>query len=133
MWSPSQFPIPILFPPPVSLMRGAPWSDTVFSTRWSEGPDGYDLSIDLAGFRRRDVSLEVRGDVLEIRAERARGFWSKEHRAIHQAVTLPAGADADAVQASFRGGRLTVRVPKRPEARARTIPIAVARRPTRSS
>jgi HSP20 family molecular chaperone IbpA len=125
MWT-SDFPIwlpPVT--PPVSLTRDAPAPDALLSTRWSEDRDAYDLAIDLPGFRRRNVTLEIHGDVLDVRAEREKGFWSKEHHAIHHVVTLPAGADRDAVQASLRDGRLAVRVLKRPEARTRTIPIRV--------
>lgn len=135
-------------PPPLSLVRddfNRTWLDAFArdafaalllppTARWSESPDAYDLSIDVHGFRRRDVELELRGNVLDIHAERksgrANGFWSskkkpKEHAMIHHSITLPAGADRDALQANFDDGYLHVHVPKRPEARARTIPIRV--------
>ena len=92
---------------------------------WSERSDGYELAIDLPDFRRRDVALEIREDVLDVFAERERGFWSKERRAAHHVITLPASADSGAVRADFRSGRLVVEVSKRPEAVARTIPIRV--------
>jgi HSP20 family protein len=53
------------------------------------------------------------------RVERAYGRFSRR-------FALPAAVDAGKVAADYRDGVLTVRLPMREEARARTVPVAVA-------
>jgi len=58
-----------------------------------------------------------RGDVR--RVERAYGRFSRR-------FSLPTAVDAGAVAADYRDGVLTVTLPMRAEAKARTVPVAVA-------
>ncbi|WP_134772746.1 Hsp20/alpha crystallin family protein [Ornithinimicrobium flavum] len=92
---------------------------------------------DLAGPRdRKGVGLApqvrvvtVQGDVLTIRGERREQKKDRNHQEFHdgsfsRSVTLPAGADPDAVDASYTDGVLEVRVPMTaPEAGTRTVPV----------
>ena len=47
----------------------------------------------------------------------------RSYGAFARSFSLPASIDADHIQADLRDGVLTVLVPKKPEARAKTIPI----------
>jgi len=102
------------------LERRAPealaWRDDG-TTYWLEGP--------LRGFRKREITIEVRDGTLEVRAERLPGFWTKERRSFRHVVTLPSGADASAIDARFAGGELSICIPKLPHARRRVIPVRV--------
>lgn len=124
MWTPSDL---VVWPRPASWSNDLWWSPGSFYTApsWSETTDGYELAIELPGFRKRDATVEVKGQVIDVRAEREPGLWSKDHRAVHHAITLPPFADSTTVRADFRGGRLEIRVDKQQSAKARVIPIRV--------
>lgn len=117
MWSPED--ISVLLPSPIPL---APPRRLL---RWRETPDAWLLEGPLSGFRKKDLAIDARDRVLEIRAERERGGWirPRECRAFRQVVMLPDGADASAIDARFADGELSVRVAKLPSARRRKIPV----------
>jgi HSP20 family molecular chaperone IbpA len=93
--------------------------------RWRETGDAYFLDGMCPGFRRKDLVIEARGRTLEVRAERTSGIFRPEHRSMRATATLPAGADADAIDASYADGRLSIRIAKLPHARRRSVPIRV--------
>lgn len=90
----------------------------------------YVLRAEMAGLDPdKDVEVTVQGDVLTIRGERREEKKDRNHQEFHygsfsRSVTLPAGADPDAVEASYTDGVLEVRVPMTaPEAGTRTVPV----------
>lgn len=90
----------------------------------------YVLRAEMAGLDPdNDVEVTVQGDVLTIRGERREEKKDRNHQEFHygsfsRSVTLPAGADPDAVDASYTDGVLEVRVPMTaPEAGTRTVPV----------
>jgi HSP20 family protein len=81
-----------------------------------------------------DVEITVLGDTLRIRAERrdeqqkggeGQRWIVREQRfgAFERAVRLPTAVKADAAQAEFKHGVLTISLPKADEAKERKIPI----------
>jgi HSP20 family protein len=93
--------------------------------------DQYVLRAELPGIDPdNDVELTVDNGVLTIKAERREekkegGRSEFRYGAFTRSVTLPSGADEDAVTASYDNGVLEVRVPikepKAPEAKRITI------------
>lgn len=77
----------------------------------------YVLRAELPGIDpAKDVEVEVEGDMLHIRGERREETKEKNHREFHygsfrRTVSLPKGADADKITASYNDGVLEVRVP----------------------
>lgn len=123
MWTPSDLAVWAAWPTSWAI---APSSSPYFTApSWSETGDDYELAIELPGFRKRDVSVDLTGEIIEVRAEREAGLWSTEHRAVRHAITLPAFADSTTVRADFRAGRLVIHVEKQQAAKARVIPIRV--------
>lgn len=119
------------------------WSD--WSHDWTpavdveETEDAWIFEVELPGAKRDDVQVEVSDTELLISGKidarecagvvrrRARRSGSFEYR-----TTLPAGIDADQVDAKFDNGLLTVRVPgpsARRRAASRSTSHAWARRP----
>lgn len=121
-----------LLPPP---FFGRPSPSRVELTRlvWRSDGDAHYLEGTLDGFRKRDLSVEVQGSYLEVRAERRTGLFDSEHRSFRQRVLLPAGADASGLAARFDDGRLTIRVPKLPRAKRRQIPVTLNGAPAREA
>lgn len=91
----------------------------------------YIVTADLPGVKKENVSIECSGNQLSISAERK--YESTEGRrsdrreryygSYQRSFTLPTGADADRIEASFEGGVLTVTIPKGEQAKARKIEI----------
>lgn len=80
----------------------------------------------------KDVDVTVENDMLIIRGERREETKEKNHREFHygsfrRSVSLPAGADADAITASYADGVLEVRVPMTREEKAPSKKIPVQR------
>jgi HSP20 family protein len=98
----------------------------------SETTDEYLVTAELPGTKPEDVTVELNDGVLTIRGEkRVERDEQKEHARYAERVSgsfvrsfsLPPNANGEKVDASFKDGVLTLRVPKREEAKPRTIAI----------
>jgi HSP20 family protein len=87
-----------------------------------ETDDTLIVEIELPGVRRQDVAIEVDGDQLRITGERrtsvarrGRHYYQTERTLgrFTRQLRLPHDADRDAIQARFRSGVLTLRIPKK--------------------
>jgi HSP20 family protein len=79
----------------------------------------------------KDVEVSIENDMLTIRGERREETKEKNRREFHygsfrRTVSLPKGADADKITASYTDGVLEVRVPMTTEV-AQTVRIPVQR------
>jgi HSP20 family protein len=106
----------------------APAADVV------ETADAFRVSLDLPGVDAASIKLEVEKDTLSVQAERrlqALAAGEELHRserpygAFARSFTLPSSVDAALVEARYEAGVLTVVLPKRAEARPRTIQVKV--------
>ncbi|MCB9561850.1 MAG: Hsp20 family protein [Kofleriaceae bacterium] len=68
---------------------------------------------------KREHEEETKGDTIYT-CERSSGSFSR-------AFTLPAGVDAEHCRNELEDGVLTLAMPKRPEAQAKKIPVAVGK------
>lgn len=80
------------------------------------------------GFRRRDLDVEVAGDRVVARVERAPRWFRRRsgHRSWRAEVRLSAVVGDEDVRASWHDGRLEVVVPKPPRLRRVRIPVRTA-------
>jgi HSP20 family protein len=100
-----------------------------------ETSEAYVVSADLPGVKKEDISIECSGNQLTLSAERkyesGEGKRSERRERFYgsyqRSFTLPTGADADKIEASYEGGVLTVRIPKGETAKARKIEIGGAK------
>jgi HSP20 family protein len=92
----------------------------------------YVLRAELPGIDpEKDVEVSIENDMLTIRGERREETKEKNRREFHygsfrRTVSLPKGADADKITASYTDGVLEVRVPMTTEV-AQTVRIPVQR------
>jgi HSP20 family protein len=97
-----------------------------------ESPHELVLRVDLPGVDPSGVDLSLTGNVLTLRGERAGSSPAEgatEH--LHERpsgpflrhVTLPEQVAPEGIQAEYKQGVLTVRLPRQDKARPRTIPI----------
>lgn len=96
-----------------------------------ETNDEYLITADMPGIKQEDINIECTGNQLTISAERksetAEGRKQERRERFYgtfqRSFTLPAGVDADKIQAAYEGGVLTITVPKVEQAKARRIEI----------
>lgn len=97
-----------------------------------EDADAYVISADLPGVDEQDLDLTVRGYELTIagkrESERREGdatyhVYERSYGSFHRTFRLPDGIDPDHAEAALKNGVLTVRLPKRPEAKPRKISL----------
>ena len=113
-------------------------TEDVSNRRWmpavdvEETSDAFVFTCELPGLTKEDVGITLENNVLTIRGER-RFDDTQENRNYHRveraygafsrSFTLPSNVKADAVEAAFKEGLLTVTVPKLEEAKPRSIEI----------
>jgi HSP20 family protein len=104
------------------------------ATDVAENGDSYLVKVELPGVSRDDVKITMQDNLLTIRGEKKqeqetteRGFHRVErsYGTFQRSFTLPSTVKADAVDASFKDGILTVRLPKTEEAKPKVIDVSV--------
>jgi HSP20 family protein len=97
-----------------------------------ETDDHLVLRGDLPGMTEDDVNIEIKDNVLTVSGERKaeredkREGYHRVERAFgsfSRSLSLPAGVDADKVEANFDNGVLEVRIPKPAEAKPTRVEI----------
>ncbi len=90
------------------------------------------VTVDVPGVDKKDINIEVRGDILEISAEKKleeveerRGYIRREraYNRFYKSMRLPAEVDETKAEASLNNGVLEIRLPKVKAGKARTIPV----------
>ena len=98
----------------------------------AERGDAYEVKASLPGVRPEDIQVTVRGDTLTIRAEtraeegrREGNYLLRERRGgvLQRAISLPTPIAAEAVQADYEDGVLTLRLPKSRAGQPRRIEV----------
>jgi len=111
-----------------SLMR-APSSDVV------ETENSIRVVVEMPGIRPENLNVDIENNVLSIRGEKQedrqegdeKSTWHLTERRYGQfsrSFVLPRDVDADAIQARFDNGILTVTIPKSARARRRRIHVS---------
>jgi HSP20 family protein len=100
-----------------------------------ETADAIVVRLDLPGHKNDEIQLKVENDVLTVEAERKLEEKRGEtfHRSerifgkVSRSFTLPANVDTGRTEASYVSGVLEITLPKREEAKPRTIQVKAAR------
>lgn len=97
-----------------------------------ETEDAVFVRADVPGVEPKDIDVSLRGQTLTLRGRKEQqteqtgeGFRRIERRfgEFTRDITLPAGVDADRIEARCRNGVLTLRMPKSESSRSRRVPI----------
>ena len=82
----------------------------------------YIISAELPGVEEKDISLELKGDALIIKAEKQReektedkGYYRVErsYGSFQRVLVVPEDADSDGIKANYKKGVLTVTLPRK--------------------
>ena len=98
-----------------------------------ESDDAYVLTAELPGLKKEDLELSVEGPRVTLRGERRIELPADPKLSVHRrerragvfrrSVELPAPVDAEKVEALYRNGVLTLRLPKQAQHRPRRIEV----------
>ena len=106
--------------------------DGLFPVDLYETDDEVVVKASLPGVKPEEVQISVTGDTLTIKAEtrteeevKQPSYHRQERRygAFQRSLTLPVQVDTDAAEALFEHGVLSLRLPKAPEVRPKTIEV----------
>ncbi len=119
----------------VNSVAGSAWSYGLTPAADVLETEGeYRVVMDLPGIDPAAIQLRVEKDTLTVQVDRKQpqpAAGETVHRSerafgtFFRSFTLPRGVDAAAVEATYEQGVLTVKLPKRAEAKARTIAVNV--------
>jgi len=94
--------------------------------------DSYDITVEVPGVDKNDLTVECRDGVLTVRGEKKSEREEKQGRArmleraygtFSRSLSLPGDANSEKVEAKYQDGVLHVSIGKRPEAKSRAITI----------
>ena len=100
----------------------------------SEGEKDITLKAELPGIDKKDVHLEINDGVITLRGERKLEKEDKKehyHRversygSFNRSFTLPTTVDSGKVKANYKDGILEVTLPRKEEAKPKSIPVEV--------
>jgi HSP20 family protein len=98
----------------------------------TEENDAYTVSTELPGMKKDDIKIQFENGLLTISGEKHVSVDKKEsnyHRmerrygSFYRAVSLPSGVDVSNATADYQNGVLEVRLPKREEAKPKTLKV----------
>ena len=120
--------------------QGSDLSDSLFEGAYqpsvdvSEDSEGFLVKAELPGMSKDDIKISMENGVLSIEGEKKEERDSKQggllrrersYGSFYRAFSLPAGVDASKAEASYTDGVLQLKLPKKEEARPRSIEISV--------
>lgn len=102
---------------------------------FSETKDAFMVKAEIPGVEQKDLSVSLQDQMLTIRGEKHKEKEEKDekyHRlerswgGFTRTIALPASVDTEKLNATFKDGVLTVKLPKSPAAKGTTIPVKAA-------
>jgi HSP20 family protein len=96
----------------------------------AESDNAVEVRMDIPGMEAKDIDIQVNANVLTVsgerkeeREEKGKTYHRVERRVgtFSRSVTLPCPVKEDAVDAQYKSGTLTIKLPKTEEAKARKI------------
>lgn len=90
------------------------------------------VTADVPGVEKEDISIDVRGDMLEIKAsrkeekeEKKKNYWRRErsYNRYYRTIRLPVPVNEKGAKATLKNGVLEIRLPRVKEERKKAIPI----------
>ncbi len=99
-----------------------------------EKDKAFEVTAELPGLDAKNIDIQLSDNVLTIKGEKqeekkeeTKDHYISERRygSFRRSLQMPAGIDADKIEASYKGGVLTIILPKLPEAlkKPKTIPV----------
>jgi HSP20 family protein len=92
----------------------------------TEGDKEFVVRAEMPSFEEKELDVRLENDMLTINAQKEhKGDGTQEFRSFSRTVSLPAGVEADKVQATYRNGVLELHIPRPEGSMAKRIPVQV--------
>ena len=100
----------------------------------SETENGLEIVADLPGMEKKDIKVSLEDNLLTIQGERKEEKENKDKQyhtierrsgSFYRALRLPVEVEKDKVEAAFKDGVLTLRLPKSKEAKKKVAQIEI--------
>lgn len=110
------------------------WPETLRADL-AESDDEVTVTLEVPGVDPKELDINVTGQTLTVRGEKRqeredqqRNFHYVERQfgSFQRTISLPVGVDPEKVNATFRNGVVTIRLPKNPDARPKKITVKPA-------
>jgi HSP20 family protein len=124
-----------------SFLRGsAPRSTALFENTWVPAVDVYEtkenirVKAELPGLKKDEVQVSVQDGILSLKGERKQETDEKQegyrrvemiYGQFHRAIQLPTSVDTAKIKANYKDGVLDIVLPKKEEAKPKTIDVEV--------
>jgi HSP20 family molecular chaperone IbpA len=101
----------------------------------AETKEAYQLTAELPGFKKEDVTVQVQDGVLQLTANveasetKDEVQWllrERRNQTFQRSFRLPRDVDGDAISAEFRDGLLVLTLPKKEESKPKVVAIKAA-------
>jgi HSP20 family protein len=120
------------FGAPLSTMGGGSWFAGWPQIEVSETDKAVEVTAEIPGLEEKDVEVVLEGDVLVLRGERRsetedkdRSFSERFYGRFERHIPLGSEIEEQNVEATFKNGLLTVRLPKSAAAQSKARRIAI--------
>ena len=120
------------FGAPPSAMGGGLWSAGWPQIEVSETDKTIEVTAEIPGMEEKDVEVVLEGDVLVLRGERRsesedqdRSFSERYYGRFERRIPLDSEIEETKVEANFKNGLLTIRLPKSAAAQSKVRRIAI--------
>lgn len=126
---------------PFGFLGTAPFGELEGDLTWrpvadvSQTRDGFTVKVELPGMKQEEIQINVEGNVLTVKGERKQEAETSEdgyvrtervYGSFERSFALPTSVDLEAARASYRDGLLEIRLPKKEEAKPKTVKIETA-------
>jgi len=100
-----------------------------------ETKDGITLKVEVPGMKQEDINISLEDNTLTVKGERKHesevneeGYtrFERSYGTFQRSVALPPTVDAERVKATYKDGVLEIQLPKKEEARPKTIKVEAA-------
>jgi HSP20 family protein len=123
-----------------ALVRSRDNEDDINLCAWRPAVDIYDnmdsivINAELPGVEKKDVSVEIKDNIITLKGERVidnevkeENYYRKERSfgTFQRAFTLPDAFSSDKVKANFKDGVLKIEIPKPEEKKPKQITVNV--------
>jgi len=94
----------------------------------------YTISVELPGVSEKDINLELIDDTLKIsgekkqeKEEKEKNYYSMErsYGAFQRVLSLPEDADRDNIQAAYKNGIMTIKIPRKADSESNAKRIEI--------
>jgi HSP20 family protein len=89
-----------------------------YNQRLKDNGDNYSLKIDIPGFEREEINIDIIDNLLKLKAKNVEGSKSLS-------FYVPRDINKDKVEASLKNGRLTIILPKKSKDPPNTVKVRI--------